>query len=149
MPACLPPKGVEDAKRNHRAPTTPHPTPPPAHPPTALTTRRSRDRPSTGLTAVAKNKPVSQLAGGGTGATATPSVASEAAAPRASSGASAMAPSAGPTESAAAAAAAPAAAASVPPPKPAPKTKFSKRAALGLKSAPAYMSFDDVDIEGG
>lgn len=92
---------------------------------------------------MAKAKPVSQLAGGVAGATATPSVASEAAAPRASSGASAMAPSAG------TAVAEPAAAAAAPAPKPAPKTKFSKRATRGLKSAPAYMSFDDVDIEGG
>lgn len=28
------------------------------------------------------------------------------------------------------------------------KTKFSKRPTRGMKAAPAYMSFDDVDVEG-
>lgn len=32
--------------------------------------------------------------------------------------------------------------------KPAPKIKFSKRASRGMKTAPAYMSFDDVNVEG-
>eukprot|EP00903_Cladosiphon_okamuranus_P012923 g12066.t1 len=99
----------------------------------------TRNRPGSALTAVAKPKPVSQLSGGtGAGATATPSVASEAPGARTSSGEPAGRGSAlQPPEVAAAAAAA----------KPVPKTKFSKRASRGLKSAPAYMSFDDVDVE--
>lgn len=59
-------------------------------------------------------------------------------------GGSALAPAAG---TAVAQPEAPAAAPAAPA-KPVPKTKFSKRASRGLKSAPAYMSFDDVDVEG-
>eukprot|EP00752_Nemacystus_decipiens_P009662 g8631.t1 len=131
---------------------------PMADAPATMGVRSTRNRQGTALTAVAKPKPVSQLSGGA-GATATPSVASEATGPRSSgeaaaagapaataAGGSALAPAAGTAVAAPEAAAAPAPAAAAPA-KPVPKTKFSKRASRGLKSAPAYMSFDDVDVE--
>ena len=98
----------------------------------------------------------------GSGATATPSVASETAAPPVAAqdaraaAAVAMAAGAGAAggggagagaggAGAASGGAEPVVAAAG---KPAPKMKFSKRASRGMKTAPAYMSFDDVNVEG-
>lgn len=82
---------------------------------------------------------------GGSGATATPSVTSEVAAPVVTIHAAAAVAVAEPSKGGAVVDSTPVSEA--PAVKPAPKTKFSKRASRGLKS-PAYMSFDDVDVEG-
>ncbi|CAM9831355.1 unnamed protein product, partial [Ectocarpus sp. 13 AM-2016] len=131
--------------------------------------RPTRNRQGASQTVTLSSKPGSQQQlAGGNGTTATPSIASEAAAPRAAAAAAAADAAAAPAPTVSAstpAAAAPAAAAAgtepsaapAPAPaaaaaaaavsKPVPKTKFSKRASRGLKAAPAYMSFDDVDVE--
>eukprot|EP00904_Undaria_pinnatifida_P002834 jgi/Undpi1/12551/HiC_scaffold_6.g02220.m1 len=132
---------------------------------------RSRARPGGGTVAAkapddpdAAVQPQSQgqaQAVAGSGATATPSVASETAAPPVAAqdaraaAAVAMAAGAGAAggggagagaggAGAASGGAEPVVAAAG---KPAPKMKFSKRASRGMKTAPAYMSFDDVNVE--
>ncbi|CAM9111817.1 unnamed protein product [Ectocarpus sp. 4 AP-2014] len=140
---------------------------PMADAPATMGVRPTRNRQGASQTATSSSKPGSQQQlAGGNGTTATPSIASEAAAPRAAAAAAAADAAAAPAPTVSAstpATAAPAAAAAVTEPsaapapapaaaaaavsKPVPKTKFSKRAARGLKAAPAYMSFDDVDVE--
>ncbi|CAM9438380.1 unnamed protein product [Ectocarpus sp. 8 AP-2014] len=135
---------------------------PMADAPATMGVRPSRNRQGASQTATSSSKPGSQQQlAGGNGTTATPSIASEAAAPRAAAAAAAANAAAAPAamvSAATPASAAPAAAAVTEPSaapaaaaaavsKPVPKTKFSKRASRGLKASPAYMSFDDVDVE--